>query len=175
MLSPAKSVYREFFGSETNFKIPIQIRKKTKNMHFGISFIIKFFLCRKCLKKYQKYKAKIFKGIENYLNDRLDVIFYLKNIIKIERFKELFLNKNQVLSFQYLEKEDFNKYVNLEGNSQQKIKTHQLEKSKNESNKLSLISYYKGKIEKNDISDIDRKLLNFLDSNIIESIQKPSL
>ena len=59
----------------------------------------------KCLKpstNEEKEKEKIFKFIKNYLSERLDVVYYIKTLDKIERMKLIMFNTCQNLSFEFL-------------------------------------------------------------------------
>jgi hypothetical protein len=137
----------------------IQQKIKKKFTKFSLLNTIKYILF--CNKKYNNNNH--YNYVLDYLNNRLDVTFYLKLIEKFDRFKVLFLNYYQNISLDYVKKPNINNKNDLDLLDIDFKKDYEKEIS-------GIILYFKQKLEKNEMNECDNHLLEMLDPIIQQKI-----
>lgn len=104
-------------------------------------------------------KDKMYLLASKYLNTRLDIVYYLKTLEIVDKIKNILFNPYQNLCFEFM------KYHNLENEEEYEVLSCELNK-KCESNFNSLIDYFAQKFRKNEMNEIDNKLLEFVTPQI---------
>jgi hypothetical protein len=132
---------------------------KKNQLNFGLWFSITRTYCNKFPIFTKSKKDKIFLLARNYLNSRLDIINYLKTLEIIDKMKSIFFNHYQNLCFEFM------KTPNLKYEAEYQGLYCDLNK-KNESNFNGLIDYFCQKYQKNELSDVDKKLLDIVSPQI---------
>ncbi len=149
----------------------LQSPNQEKKLSFNFFFKLRNYFCQRLLLEKEKFKAKVFTEIENYLNQRLDVTYYLKNLVKFEKICGMHLNKIQNMSMEYIGKEDiFNLVQSKEENdslTKNKINSiNAVDRSIEDINKFQIIKYFNGRLKNNSMTDIDRQILLFIDDDL---------
>ena len=122
-------------------KININLDEGRHTIHFAPCDLIKNLICSRCLRPEQKEKLSLYQFLSNYVKERLDVIFYLKTLEKIDRIKVLLLNYHQNISLDYIKK------PNLRDNNE--LENLDLDIRKNRVKEANeIIHYYNEKLQK---------------------------
>jgi hypothetical protein len=142
-------------------------RKKKSKYKIPLNVIMKK-LCCNC--DSQNLVSKLYFYGEGLLRQRLDILYYLKNINKLERFSQIMLNTEQNHSLNYIR----NKMIKPDDLEEELNKTNKRLKKKvyheyNRNEIISIINYFKNKTNK---SEIDMKLTCILDNDILDIIKE---
>ena len=125
-----------------------------------------------CLFKKSSKKEKLFTTAENEIADELDIIKILKKLQDIEKLKRILLNEDQLYLFNLLSKpmiihENSSKQENdQDKNAQDKRFKFTLKNNLN-LEKKKLLNIYKCVKEKENDSQIDKKLIKLLDEDVM--------
>jgi hypothetical protein len=137
------------------FKFP---NRPKNTIEFGLYYSLKYTFC--FWRKSTKEKARIFRFLQNYLNERLDVIYYLRTLEILDRMKKILFNRHQNLSL------DFLKTPNLY--DQKELDSFDLDLNRNIDKKFNdLVLYYSQKIKNKELNEVDEKLLNMINPDIV--------
>jgi hypothetical protein len=132
------------------------LKEKNNTMIFGYLNVIYNSTCKRCIKKKNHKIMKVYNDINSYVNEKLDITFYLKNLEKLERLKLLLLNPEQNIGF------DFIKNPNLADESE--MQCFELRFTKNKVNDaLTLINNYIKKVKEDKLEEIDIEMLPLID------------
>jgi len=85
--------------SSINLKNP-QNKKDSPNMNFTLAFIIKYCICNPKSTK-EKKKLKVFSTLNDYLDQRMDLIYYLRTLFAIEITNSFIFNPFQKKLLEY--------------------------------------------------------------------------
>jgi hypothetical protein len=140
----------------------LQIKAKNKIIYTKFKYYntIKYIL--NCSKN-KNIENNLFNNALEYLNERLDVIYYIKAVEKLDRLKVLLLNYNQNISLDYIKKPNLNSKNDLD--SLHINLTRNYDKEMND-----LILYYKQKLERNELDELDKQLIELIDPIIQNKI-----
>jgi hypothetical protein len=125
--------------------------------HFPLGFLLKTMCCMKSLTRLQQEKAKVYSFSRNYVIERLDVIYYLKIINRVEKMKSIIFNSAQVLAFDYLKK------PNLYNDEEREMSNIHLESDK-ELNAFKIVQYFKTNLA--DGNPLDLRMYDLLDPKL---------
>jgi hypothetical protein len=133
----------------------------------SIYYILKSKLCKRFMTRQQEELYKVCEFSKKYLDERLDIVNYLKTLEKFDRFRLLFLNYTQNACL------DFIKKPNIHDEEEMEYLDHNFGKSlKNKEE--DIIQYYNHKIKSEDLSeltDIDTLLLFMINPAIKNKIE----
>jgi hypothetical protein len=151
-----KSVYKDKFvkKKEGKYMLPLKIIIKKLFCSYDSSSLI----------------SRLYFYAEGLLKHRLDILYYLRNINKTQRFMEIFLEREQNQAMNYLRNtmirpDDLKTKVD---EKEELIRKHKMDHDYNEKEIIEVISYFKTKQNK---SDLDYKIMGILDDNILDIIK----
>lgn len=141
-----------------------QSQKNGSNINFGYWFKIKFLFCRNSLKKKDPHREKVFDILNSFLDERLDLISYLKYLNKIDKLKSIYFNQNQELAFDYEHKPSV---FNLE-----EMGIFLRKKMANDDPQIKefILNYFNNLIKTKSITDLDLKIIEKLPHIILSNI-----
>jgi hypothetical protein len=148
-------------------KLADELKKaKPVTMKFGYVDTILNAACPKCIKKKETQKLmQIYNDINKYVNEKLDIAFYLKTIEKLERLKLLMLNGEQNISFSFIKNPDL-------GNEEE-LNCFELQLNQNKVNDaITLINYYINRAREDKLDGIDTETLPLLDPIVKKYMMK---
>lgn len=170
-----KSKYFYFMNNDIQLKPTKSMNaklEKLEKMHFSLFFTARAYFCPSCIRKKEKLKEKIFLEIDNYLNRRLDVNFYLKNSVKFDKLKEINLNHHQNLSFEFIEKESIFSFIYGNRDKCNSDSPNELKpKFQDDLKRNEIVKYFKGKILGQEMDKIDKFLIEIIDHKLKEKIK----
>ena len=149
------SYFAEKFREEEN---------KEKEIIFEISYftLIKRALCESCLNE-ENYKTLTkFDYAQIYVDEKLDIAYYLQLLIKFKYLLKMLLSKDERLLFNFTKKPPL-----------KQIKTDKVEKLLNKDKKKELVNYYKNQKYVNG-SNKRMSVTNLLNQAVIEYLSKKS-
>ncbi|CAK91558.1 unnamed protein product (macronuclear) [Paramecium tetraurelia] len=169
--SMSKSIFVKSVDKVNNHKQMIQLLKKRKqSLNLSMrDIIIMSFGCRK------KEKQLISYATEKFMN-KLDIANLISKVYEIDRLKLILLNEQQQKLFNYLPKpiipesmfgEDFQKKMKIVEQKQAYKVILQDEKPEFMRLQEAFVAYVKIQ-QKDEISEVDRKILDILDEDILE-------
>jgi hypothetical protein len=144
-----------------------KLRAKLKGSHdvkprfFGVGFVLKTMLCRRCLKNDEIEKSKVFIFSKKFVFERLDILAYLENMKTLRIIQSVIFNPHQVLAF------DFLKHPNLYDEDERSRLNLELDVDITQ-NAYKLVKYYQTNLEKE--NSYDMKLYGLLDPKLKEHI-----
>ncbi|CAD8045298.1 unnamed protein product [Paramecium primaurelia] len=169
--SMSKSVFVKSVDKVNNYKQMIQLLKKRKqSLNLSMrDIIIMSFGCRK------KEKQLINYATEKFMN-KLDIANLISKVYEIDRLKLILLNEQQQKLFNYLPKpiipeslfgDDFHKKMKIVEQKQAYKVILQDEKPEFMRLQEAFVAYVKIQ-QKDEISEVDKKILDILDEDILE-------
>ncbi|KAL4435683.1 hypothetical protein ABPG74_018234 [Tetrahymena malaccensis] len=152
-------------------------KQQTKSIHVSIWEYIKssIFPC-----KSQKKKKDIINYSFEMLYQNLDILQILKRLIEVEKLKRLFLNQEQLKLFDYLPKPTihsglFDKKTTDKGiQNQYEINLLYQDNRTELQRAKDAYDSYKKILSKNEYTELDEKLINMLDQNLIDIFEAQS-
>ena len=138
--------------------------KNSKNIIFGIFFILKSFICAPT-DIIQKRKSKAYKDLVGFLDQRMDLIHYLKMLYSINVTNSLLFNSTQKKIIDNLAKPNIFRKDDL--------KLYGLYNLHEEnSDHKEILEYYNSKLTEKNLDKYDKTLVQFLPVNIKNSIDR---
>jgi hypothetical protein len=128
-----------------------------KTMDFGYTSRLLKQFCKSCIKSpKEKIMMKLYKRVNCYVSDKLDIVHYIKSLEHLDRVKLLLLNTEQKLAF------DFIKRPNLA--DQGEIACFEIDFKKNRTNDATcVINYFVKKAQEGTLDDKDREIFPLLE------------
>jgi hypothetical protein len=155
----------DFFVKQSNSlmevnKVEFSEKKSIKKTtYFGWKFHCQYYLyCRRHKNEEETQKQKAFKTAQDFIDNQLDILNFLKYLNIVDAIKFLVFNKNQLLCFNHL------KRLNLadeEDLKQIQNKTESVSREESE-----IMAYFENIQEKGEITDVDAKLFNMIEKEL---------
>lgn len=161
-----------------SYKSYLKRENNIKNVKISFLLIIKSLCCRKRLLKNSVDELNVYEGINYFLNKRLDVKYYIKNIIKFDKFRQLFLNSAQNLCLDFLKKESISKFLSddiskkLVGKTGARKKRKSLDNKEDGSKITKIAFYFKNKLLNRSLDEKDNFLFQIINNQILDKIEK---
>lgn len=128
-------------------------------MKFGYFNTLINSMCPNLVKAKEKYKVKLYDDISSYVNQKLDISYYLKTMENFERLKLLMLSTEQNVSFDFIKNPDLN--------NEEELNCFELQMNKDRvSDAIVLINYYTKKARDGILDKIDIEMLPLIDPEI---------
>jgi hypothetical protein len=115
-----------------------------------------FRLCRKSINA--NYIR--FRGMKEYIQNQIDVEYYLKNLHSVEALKDIILDKEQYKVFELLKKENVEHKLTYHRNKNDPDYIAKLRKD--------ILQYYKAKNDS--LTEVDIKLMNYIEYDILREL-----
>jgi hypothetical protein len=148
--NPAKQI--------SSIKFNFQMNKPKKTIEFSNFLYFKFICCKGRLTKAEKEKYFYFKFLKKYMTERMDVIYYLKELEKNHRIRLLLLGKARSIALDNMKK------PNLKNPRDMERLNYDL--NVNSSNYDILISYYTSKLKEGSKDEFDLEIFNQLEPSL---------
>ena len=129
--------------------------EKKDTVHFGFFFYVRYILGLRT--EQSKKEFEYLDVIDNYVNDRLDIIQYFKFLNILDKFRWIMLNYEQNISLQYI------KPINIANKEEYDMMIKPQDKMKIG---YHIFTYYTKKIQDGTMTEIDEKLYSILDPEI---------
>ncbi len=131
--------------------------QRSKTQIISIGFLDNF-KRRFCYNFYDKKKnnLKYYDLMCDYIDSRLDIIFYFKNLISTEKFKTFFLNDHEMRTFDYMGK--LNVY-DIEEEMETKKQDYYM-----------FLDYFCDKLNQKGLKPYDEKIFNMMRDDILLEI-----
>ncbi len=139
--------------STTNLK-NLQQKNDSANMNFTLSFIIRYCICNPKSTR-EKKKLKVFSNLNNYLTQRMDLIYYLRTLFAIEMTNSFIFNPFQKKLLEYPFKPNIFNGEDLHAFGLDKQDEAKYPKSE-------ITDYYNSRIKENTIDKYDITILKHL-------------
>ncbi|EAR93742.1 small GTP-binding domain protein (macronuclear) [Tetrahymena thermophila SB210] len=180
-LGISKSSYQKLFIQKQKNQLKIQkvvekqfeklMKKETNSMKMSVFeyFVSLIFPCGRLRKKKQVIDYSIEKLYQN-----LDIFSILKRLIEVEKLKRLLLDQNQIKLLDYLPKPTINlnlalnKDLNRSNQKNQEINLLYQDNRSELQKAKDAFEAYKNILSKDDFSELDQKLIDMLDQNLIQ-------
>jgi hypothetical protein len=137
-------------------KMHHQLEEKNKINYTKFPYYYTFMYVLSCCKKTNAKNNNIYNYALDYLTERLDIIYYLKSVEKLDKLKVLLLNYHQNVSLDYIKKPNINSqsYLDLLHINIKRDYNKEMDE---------LVVYYKEKLEKNQMDNFDKQLIELMD------------
>jgi hypothetical protein len=156
-----KDNFVEIDKDALNFEL---MKPKRKTLNFGYRNLLKFTYCKSFIKsKNVQTISEIYKMLEKYAQEKMDIVYYIKSLEQLERLKLIVLNYEQNLSF------DFIKRPNLADKTEMCCFEIDFQKNK-QSNALQVINYYRDRVIKGELDEKDIELYPLLEDIVKHNI-----
>ncbi len=140
------------FDSELKTRHKNVVRKREKTIKFGYFFGI----CDKFCKV--KNNSHLYDFLKRYINERMDVTFYLKTLEKFDRVRVLLFNYYQNLCL------DFTKIPNL--SNQDELTNYDMDIQDKKISHEEIVEYFNYRIKNREMDECDQQLLNIVTPEI---------
>jgi len=140
------------FDGQLKMKDKIILQTREKTLKFGYFFGICYKICK------AKNKSHLYDFLRRFINDRMDVTFYLKTLEKFDRVRVLLFNYYQNLCL------DFTKIPNL--SNKDELSNYDMDLQDKKISHEEIVEYFNFRIMNKEMDECDQHLLNIVAAEI---------
>lgn len=154
----------------------IRVKSRSKNLNFSLSELYKTVYCpcrSKNSDKSLKRRQRLYSSCEPEINEYLNIESLIRRMREISFLKYLFLNKEQILSFEYFEKPEISMTESTIGKKRFSLISSQQLTLPPEAKMEKVISHFKaiGIEDNKDALEINNKIYSLLHEEIKSAIK----